>query len=115
MAKLASPLCCPVQLSLEELAKHKRPSFRPPEPATELSLTPDAEGRRHTEEDDCEEESMDLDDLEGSDDAGAEESTHAQQTPERETLAVHSTQQRLTVKISNAEKENAGPDMEEQR
>lgn len=100
-------------MSPEELAKHKRPSFRPPEPAGSAQTADhvSAADGHQTEEDAVEEEAMDADGLEEND-AGAEENTRTQQTPERETLIGGTTQEEPSVEILMAESENTEANME---
>lgn len=106
-------VCCPLQLSLEELAKHKRLTFRPPEPA-QSTQKPDhmtAADRRQVEEDAPEEDATDSDGSEEND-VGAEENAHTQVTHvERGTLTEDATQGDPTVK--NKRFDLKAEDMEE--
>lgn len=110
-------MCRPLQLSLEELAKHKRITFRPPEPA-QSTQTPDhrtAADRRQVEEDAPEEDATDSDGSEENN-VGAEENAHTQVTHvDRGTLTEDATQRDVKNKRFDlkAEGENTDQDMEE--
>lgn len=103
-------MCRPLQLSPEELARHERPLFRPPEPARSeqtLEQASAADGLSQTEEE--------ATGSGGSEQnvVGAEENTRTQQTPARETLTGDTTPKELSVKIMKAENEKTAADQEE--
>lgn len=101
-------IVCPLQLSLEKVAKHQRSSFRPPEPTTS---TQTLDHMRAADRDQTEEEAMDSDGLEESD-VGDEENTHMQQTAGSGTLPGDTTREERSVKMLTAENENRELDME---